>query len=243
MKLKNLFIASLSLISIILPSCDDNDDTVIVGPNALVTVKSSGDNTCYLQLDDNTTLLPQNMQKSPFGDKEVRALASLSEIEGEHQGYTKLVRVNWIDSILTKEMIITDIDDLDEKFGNDPVEIIKDWVTVAEDGYLTLRFRTVWGNIGKIHTVNLVKSENIDDPYEIEFRHNANGDNQIVKRDGLVAFRLSELADTKGDTVDLTLKWNSFEGPKSTKFKYCTRKSSVASKTQLMNLNPSDKLQ
>lgn len=244
MKLKKLFIASLSLISIIMPSCDnDNDNTVIISPNALVTVKTAADNTCYLQLDDQTTLLPQNMMKSPFGNKEVRALASISEIEGDSQEYTKLVHVNWIDSILTKNMVITDSEELDEIFGNDPVDIVKDWVTIVEDGYLTLRFRTVWGNTGRFHTVNLVKSENSDDPYEIEFRHNANDDNEIATRDGLVAFKLSDLTDTNGDTVDLTLRWNSFEGPKSTKFRYCTRKSSIESEAQLLNLDLSDKLQ
>ena len=31
-------------------------------------------------------------------------------------------------------------------YGNDPVEILNDWVTIAEDGYLTLRFATRWGN-------------------------------------------------------------------------------------------------
>ena len=30
-----------------------------------------------------------------------------------------------------------------EKYGNNLVEIVRDWVTVAEDGYLTLRFRAL----------------------------------------------------------------------------------------------------
>ena len=42
--------------------------------------------------------------------------------------------------------------------------------------------------------------------------------------DGMVAFNLAQLPDTQGKVVDLTLKWNSFSGEKSAKFKYCSRK-------------------
>ena len=35
----------------------------------------------FLQLDDKTTLLPTNMTKSPYGEKEVRALVNYKEVE------------------------------------------------------------------------------------------------------------------------------------------------------------------
>ena len=105
-------------------------------------------------------------------------------------------------------------------YGKDPVEIVKDWTTVVEDGYLTLRFRTYFGN-GKKHVVNLVKGDN---PYEVVLHHNASGDTKGLIRDGLVAFRLSDLPDTQGKTVNLTLKWQSFSGVKTVKFKYKSRK-------------------
>ena len=52
-------------------SCNDDDDTdwSQVLPNALVTVKQNGD-ACYLQLDDNTTLLAQNLKSTVFGGEE-----------------------------------------------------------------------------------------------------------------------------------------------------------------------------
>lgn len=51
-------------------SCNDDDDTdwSQVLPNALVTVKQNG-NACYLQLDDNTTLLAQNLKSTVFGGR------------------------------------------------------------------------------------------------------------------------------------------------------------------------------
>lgn len=52
-------------------SCDNDNDTDWdrVFPNALVTVKKSGD-ACYLQLDDNTTLLAKNLKPTIFDGKE-----------------------------------------------------------------------------------------------------------------------------------------------------------------------------
>lgn len=228
-------VIGMALATFLFQSCnnDDDEDVVIYYPNALVTVKQASDNAVYLQLDDKTTLYPINMKSSPFGNKEVRALTSFSEVAEESRPYDKAVRINWIDSILTKPALPTtgtEKED-DEKYGSDAVEIVKDWVTLAEDGYLTLRFRTVWGNAGAVHYVNLITGVNPDDPYEVEFRQNAQGDTHGVIGDALVAFNLKDLPDTEGKTVKLKLKWQSFSGPKSTEFDFCSRKTTVTAKT------------
>lgn len=227
--LRNGLIAMIVLFfSMGLHSCLDNDDDVYYySPyyaNALVTVKQNADKKPYLQLDDSTTLRPVNMSASPFGEKEVRALANIRFSDESPQEYDRAVFVNWIDSILTKPMAPNlGEEENDRTYGNDPVEILKDWVTIAEDGYLTLRFATEWGN-GKAHFVNLISTQNPENAYEVEFRHNAFGDTDGRMDDALVAFRLDGLPDTQGKTVKLTLKWNSFSGEKSAEFDYCTRK-------------------
>ena len=103
------------------------------------------------------------------------------------------------------------------------MEIVDSWETVVEDGYITLRFRTISSNTGQKHRVNLV-AENPENPYEVTFHHDAEGDlygERMV--DGLVAFRLSNLPDTQGQTVKLKLRWDSFSGPKEHEFDYCSR--------------------
>lgn len=192
-------------------------------PNALVTVKHASDETVFLQLDDNTTLLPVNMETSPYGTKEMRALLNFEEVDEPSREYDKAVHVNWIDSIRTKPMAPNLGEDNDEEYGNDPVEIVRDWVTIAEDGYLTLRFRTLWGYSRVVHYVNLIPTNNPENPYEVEFRHDANNDYPDRMGDGLVAFKLDDLPDTEGETVKLTLKWKSFSGDKSVEFDYRTR--------------------
>ncbi|WP_432711488.1 NigD-like protein [Phocaeicola coprocola] len=228
-----------------LSSCLDDDDEnyyYINYPNALVTVKSDADDSFFLQLDDSTTLLPVNLASSPFGDKEVRALANIEEVDEPSGAYTKAVHINWIDSILTKP-IATDLgEENDQTYGTDPVEIVKDWVTIAEDGYLTLRFRTVWGAGSQPHFVNLLLGNNPDNPYEVEFRHNAYGDTYGESGDALVAFKLDGLPDTEGKTVKLTLKWKSFSGDKSAEFDYCTRKSLAPQNSAITSVRSNYKL-
>lgn len=223
-------------------SCDDDDDDYSkIYPNALVTVKNSADDVFFLQLDEETTLLPTNVKKSPFGDKEVRALVNYNEVDQPSGAFTKAVYINWIDSILTKNIAPDLGEENDDVYGTDPVEMVKDWVTIAEDGYLTLRFRTVWGG-GKKHFVNLLQSTDPEKPFEVEFRHNAYGDVNGVTGDGLVAFKLDQLPDTEGETVKLKLKWQSFSGEKSAEFDYCTRKAVLPQNPEAVAVKSSLKL-
>lgn len=221
-------------------ACDDDSYVYYypASPNALVTVKPMEEGSFCMQLDDSTVVYPYNMKKSPFGDKEVRALASLSfmNIDDEfdvNAGKMRYVTVNWIDSILTKDAVPYPSDGNISEYGDDAIEIVRDWVNIAEDGYLTLRFRTRWGNGGVVHYVNLLTGINPDDPYEVEFKHNAYGDVNGMAGDALVAFRLGSLPDTEGKTVKLTLKYKSFSGEKSIQFDYCSRKSTPSSASQV----------
>lgn len=232
---KTLLFVGAIVCTIGLQSClddDDNNTYYLRYPNALVTVKGAADDAFFLQLDDKTTLLPTNVKTSPFGDKEVRALVNYSEVNESSGDYTKAVHINWIDSILTKPIAPDLGEENDEVYGTDPVEIVNDWVTIAEDGYLTLRFRTIWGG-SKKHFVNLLLGQNPENPYEVEFRHNAYGDTYGSEGDGLAAFKLDELPDTEGKTVKLKLKWKSFSGEKSAEFDYCTRKSVTPSEAAI----------
>lgn len=230
-----LILAVIGLSS--LSSCLNDDDNTYekMIPNALVTAKTDGDDTFFLQLDEQTTLLPVNMASSPFGEKEVRALVNYEEVEESSGKYSKAVQINWIDSILTKPIAPDLGEDNDSVYGNDPIEILNDWVTIAEDGYLTLRFMTNWGYGSQPHYVNLLRTDNAANPYEVEFRHNAYGDVYGELSSALVAFDLSQLPDTDGKTVKLTLKWKSFSGEKSTEFDYCTRKATNAGAEALVN--------
>lgn len=170
-----------------------------------------------MQLDNNTTLVASNLTSSPYGDKEVRAIINYTD-EGENRGDIRSVRINWMDSIRTKWPVPYIKEQNDRLYGNDPVEIVRDWVTVAEDGYLTLRIRTLWGDRNVKHYVNLLTGKNTDDAFEVELRHNAMGDVRGHVGDALIAFNLNQLPRNEQDAVKLKVHWTSFSGPKSAEF-------------------------
>lgn len=219
-KLKTIIMAcGLVAAGCMFQSCDDDDDDVkVFRYNALVTVRPSSDGSFEMQLDNETTLRATNLKSSPFGDKEVRALINYSDMSETERYNTRSVYVNWMDSIRTKLPVATAGDDDAVKYGDDAVEIVRDWVTVAEDGYLTLRVRTIWGAYGRPHYLNLVQGVNPDNPYEFELRHDARGDLQGYMGDALIAFNLNSLPDNDGSEKKIKLRWKSFSGPKSAEF-------------------------
>ena len=240
--------AAIAATSIISWSCLKDDgpyyDMSYYYPNAVVTVKPLDDegSSYYMQLDDNTTLMPLNIKSSPYKGKEVRAFVRYNETQEDAGEYDKAVNIVWIDSLRTKAMAPDMGDGNESAYGSDPVEIIKGFPTVVEDGYMTLGFVTMTAGYGARHDVNLIYTGNPDatedsEKYVVEFRHNANGDNYGNLAEGYVAFRLDEiegkdgttegLADSEGKTVKLTLKWISIRyGDRSVLFDYCTRESS-----------------
>ncbi len=227
MKKFMMYFAGLSLMAgtLGLQSCsDDLDDGGQMMMNAMVTVKPNADNTAVtLQLDDYTVLHPENLQKSPFGTKEVRARACLDYKDSQKQH----VDVVWLDSVLTKKLVKNQgsEDENRKTYGNDPLNILNDWITVAEDGYLTLHFATVFGN-GAQHKLNLVHRDDVNTPYYFTLYHDAQGDFTGLEQDGIVAFKLYDLPALQeiDQPVQITLEWNTRVGTQTAKFKYNPRK-------------------
>ena len=208
----------LATAAVTLTACNNNDDPFYANSTtALVTVRPVEGGSFTMQLDHATALAPANLSQSPFGSKEVRALVNYTPVESERNNM-RMVNVNWIDSIRTK-MPVRDMGAQNDRlYGNDPVEIMRDWVTVAEDGYLTLRIRTLWGDRNVKHHVNLLTGKNADDAFEVELRHNAMGDVRGHVGDALIAFNLNQLPRNGQDAVKLKVHWTSFSGPKSAEF-------------------------
>lgn len=212
MKRTVIAIAALIAATISLSSChsdDFNSDGMLI--NAVVTVKNV-DGKCALQIDDSTKVYPTNVKDTLFGGKEVRALTQLTAESAKSLVDGQDVQILWIDSILTKKVIIAE-DGID--YGNDPVDIYNDWLTVAEDGYVTLHIRSSVGYNAQPHIVNLVSGTNPENPCELVFHHDAKGDVGGMASDAVVAFNVRDiLPETAGD-VTLTIKFESSDGPKS----------------------------
>ena len=226
-----LMVVALTAVS--LQSCDDDDDDNYPEFNlATVTLKATtvDGGKWFMQLDDSTTLEATNIASHPYGNKALRAYIRynskkyMTHVPTSRSTIKKINSVNvlTIDTILTKKMDPM-VENTAEEYGNDPVEVVNSWETVAEDGYMNIRFRTRWGNNIK-HRVTLVHRTDAEDPYTVEFLHNANGDTNGQVADGMVAFRLDDCFNEGNKPIEITLKWKSYSGEKSAKFKYIPRK-------------------
>ena len=215
--------------------------------NAIVTVRTASSGRSYFQLSDDSTLDPLGWQ-NPFS-KEVRALVAYSELTDKSDFCTRSVKVERIDSIVTRDAAYISVES-DLKDGSpypvfsvpvgykttsemlnasSPLEIVSDdgrtdWMTFSEDGYLMIHFATFWGEVTQ-HTVNLYALQ--DHPDHLYIVHKDNGDLQSTWKEGLVAFKICHLYPFRKDGYNnpesIVLHWMSFNGEKSVVLKYGKR--------------------
>ena len=203
-----LMVVALTAVS--MQSCDDDDDDYYPAFNlATVTLKAPkvDGGKWFMQLDDSTTLEATNIASHPYDNRELRAYIRYNDIKdmasapASTSAIQKMYSVNvlTIDTILTKKMDPM-VENTAEEYGSDPVEVVNSWETVAEDGYMNIRFRTRFGYNGK-HRMTLVHRTDAEDPYTVEFLHDANGDTNGQVADGMVAFRLDDSFNEGNDPI------------------------------------------
>jgi len=183
---------------------------------AIVTVKTASDQSCYLQLNDEVALVPTNdsFKKNPYG-KEVRAYVIYSDkgpVEGVVGYQWRSVTLNLIDTILTKKPV-----EGGQDYGDAPIEIYDNWMTVMEDGYLTLNFEGLWGASDRVHRINLVKSGK---PGYFTLCHDNAGDFGTVRHSGLVAFDMHEYEDPGADEYDFYVNYQGYAAAKTLRIHY-----------------------
>lgn len=219
-------ILAVSAIAMSIAACSNNDpDPRYISGQATVTFKPNTGDRYYMEVGEELAFYPLNgnMSSYPFSQKvEKRAMISYLLEEGSEPEKTPEyknvygVYVQHIDTIKIKQPLVYDVNE-EPAYGDDPIGLYLDRTvfptTLIEDGYLNLVFNIKYGNIkldDPIHEVNLLIGINPDDPYEVEVRHNAHGDNSRVNNQYCIMnFPLKALPDTEGKTVKLTLKWNS----------------------------------
>lgn len=222
--LKNfLLFAAVGCASLALPSCLDNDDDFSLGKYQLeiVSVKSPG-SAAYFRADDGTTLWPAagyvDLSRLHDGQRVWLNMTLLGDSTTGAQHFDYYIRVNQVDTVLTKPIAPDLGNENDAVYGTDPVEIRS---MRTGNGHLTIRFAAKFGDREK-HWVNLVKKESDipEDPYILEFRHHAKGDPQLSTQEGWVCFDLSALPPALTQAVELTIRVITPDGPEEYKVSY-----------------------
>ena len=220
-----------------LTSCGDDDsyslDNFAV---ELMTVVPDG-NTYFLRRDNGETLWPLATNYPSYRFSKTRALVNYTMLSDSISGFSHGVKVNWIDNVLTKNIDEYKGVDNDSIYGTDPVMIDDMFVG---DGYLNIRFGANFGNKGIKHKVSLIPAvADGNEPYVFEFRHNAFKDESLYGAKGTVAFDLSSLKDTAGETVKLYIRVHTFEGYKTITLDYNSNGSALMTQPQQIRSNES----
>ncbi len=185
----------------------------------IVTVKQDAAGAVFFQLDDSTRVYPVNYTLPYKGLQ--RIICRLSLNKEQSQCY-----IHWMDGIergdvTTQNATSSPMPD-SQSAG---LDVIDDWMTGVEDGFLTVHYSAWWGE-GKVsHTLCLYQSPGEENTFEFTLLHNANGDKALKLGDALVYFDIDPLLPpTQGGYKTLTLKWTTLEGKTAAKeFKYRSR--------------------
>ena len=170
--------------------------------DVIVTIKQDADGTVFFQYGSDR-LYPG--AGYPF-ERQCRAMASVTIYAEEVPLYGHRVDVNWLEPIDQGAFKPYPA----EGYGSDGIDILtKSWITSVEDGYVTLHYKTWWGDPSGHHDFFLVQGE---DPYELTLMHNANGDEETVYSEGTIYFDINSLPPTGDGTETIHIKWNTIEG-------------------------------
>lgn len=182
---------------------------------AIVTVKKGSDGNSYLWLSEEHKLIPR--EQIPFTGQ-YRAMAGISESGIPDNNGFRRVTVDWLEPLDEGE-VRTGADGC----ADDGLDILLDsWITGLEDAYLTIHYNTWWGEHPVHHDFYLVPGE---DPYSLELRHDAHGDEKFAMGEGIICFDLNSLPDTGDETRQISLRWKDVNGNVETaSFGFKTRK-------------------
>lgn len=174
---------------------------------AIVTVKQDADGTTFFQLDDDTRVYPSNFAEPYTGLRRIVCGLLLSP---DMTGCT----VQWYDAL---EQGTVSGDALPETAVSDGVEVLEDWMTSVEDGFLTVHYSAWWGDGHTPHQLLVLTRLNPENPYELTLVHQRNGDEALRRADSLIYFDINDLPSTQGDYVTLTLNWKNLDGEDASK--------------------------
>ena len=178
----------------------------------VVSVIPTDDGGCYIKLDNGRILYPQSFVTG-VPEAYTRAQVDYTILPDSVEGYDHSVRVNYLRTILTKNILQGSSEIVEDDLGNDKVKILELW---EGDDFLNIHFGVNIGGSGTLHSINMIDNGEDKDGYiNLEFRHNANGDTPRYGVKSLVAFDLRPYQKRNAETVKFKIKLNAFSGSDS----------------------------
>jgi len=120
-----------------------------------------------------------------------------------------LVRINSAQKVLLKG-ILDITEENKDSIGNNPIIVKEWWMT---DSLLNFQLK-YWGR-NKVHFINLVKQPGAltaeGQPFELELRHNSNGDDEAIPFNAFVSFNLDSLRVPGLDSVKFVVTGTDYD--------------------------------
>ncbi|WP_291529589.1 NigD-like protein [Bacteroides sp. UBA939] len=202
MKKLKLYLAAFTLICLTIPalqSCMNDDNSNLRSYLTIGTLNIIEGREYYFDLDDGDKMYPgdtTHVHNYTLIDGQ-RAFIHFFPLEEDIPGYEYNAQIVEIENILTKPIIPLTTATADS-IGNDRINVINLWIT---NNFLNIEYQFFHSNNeDKKHMLNLVINETPDAPssepdyINLEFRHNSYGDVQRKLFQGVVSFKLDEIA-------------------------------------------------
>lgn len=209
--MKKILMMMMAVSSLMLTACLDDDEGYSLGKVwiSLGEVESQGSGSALVRLDDGALLFPV-AGEGPLSlpEEGTRILVNYTIVGDKLINETTkeyYIRLNSWREVL-KKGIIDLTPSMEDSIGNDPVIVEDIWV--SRNQLLNMELKYFGRN--KVHFINLVKAPGAltseDQPFELEFRHNDNGDDPVYSMNALVSFDLSALQVAGADSVRFRVK-------------------------------------
>ncbi|HOY50748.1 MAG: NigD-like N-terminal domain-containing protein [Prolixibacteraceae bacterium] len=209
--MKKILMMMMAVSSLMLTACLDDDEGYSLGKVwiSLGEVESQGSGSALVRLDDGALLFPV-AGEGPLSlpEEGTRILVNYTIVGDKLINETTkeyYIRLNSWREVL-KKGIIDLTPAMEDSIGNDPVIVEDIWV--SRNQLLNMELKYFGRN--KVHFINLVKAPGAltseDQPFELEFRHNDNGDDPVYSMNALVSFDLSALQVAGADSVRFRVK-------------------------------------
>ncbi len=180
-----------------------------------IEMKSPNSNNYVIHLDDGNNVVPVN-SAAPLSQIKDNGRVwvnfnPLSDSKLTDSTVTYLARINSIKEILFKDIKkFTQVSD--DSMGHDPIDVQEAWISKT-GGILTLELK--YFTQGSVHYINLIdngESNGIVNPFVLELRHNARGDQEVFPATAFVSFKLDYLKLTGKSETRFFIRYTDYTG-------------------------------
>ena len=175
---------------------------------AIATLLKSTDGVVYLKVNEDLQIVTEKLDplweqvKAP-----TRVYCQFHLLEKQPPTPYYWAEIEWYEFVAMWDSTVV----LDG--GDAGLDIIDDWMTSLEDGFLTIHYSAWWGR-GNIRHLVFIEYEK---PNTFRLVNNDNGDEKLEKKDALYCLDINFISDHIDKENAITIKWKTCAGEQAEK--------------------------